>query len=33
LALESVCGADFSCTLMCGADPGDLGGVPGVGFG
>ena len=31
-ALELVSGADFSCTLMCGAGPGDLG-VPGIGFG
>ena len=31
LALELVCGADFSCKLMCGAGPGDLGGSPGSG--
>ena len=28
-ALELVCGADFSCRLVCGAVPGDLGGRPG----
>ena len=32
-ALDLVCGADLSYKLMCGAGPGDLGGVPGVGFG
>ena len=32
LALELVCGADFSCLLMCGAGPGDLGGGPGARF-
>ena len=29
MALELVCGADFSCKLMCGAGPGDLGGPGG----
>ena len=29
LALESVCGADFSWKVMCGAGPGDLGGSRG----
>jgi len=29
IALELVCGADFSCKLMCGAGPGDLGGSGG----
>ena len=29
LALELVCGADFSWELMCGAGPGDLGGSRG----
>jgi len=29
MALEWVSGADFSCTLMCGAGPGDLGGSRG----
>ena len=29
MALEWVCGADFSCNLMCGAGPGDLGGSRG----
>jgi len=34
MAFKLVCGADFSCILMCGAGPGDLGGmVPGVDFG
>ena len=33
LALELVCGADFSRKLICGACYGDLGGAPGVGFG
>jgi len=35
MALKLVCGADFSCILMCGAGPGDLGGggAPGVDFG
>ena len=32
-ALELICGADFSCKLMYGAGPGDLGGSRGVGFG
>ena len=29
MALELVCGADFSWKLMCGAGPGDLGGSRG----
>ena len=29
MASELVCGADFSCKLMCGAGPGDLGGARG----
>ena len=29
LALDLVCGADFSCVLMCRAGPGDLGGTGG----
>ncbi len=33
LAVELVCGADSSWKLMCGEGPGDLVGVPGVGFG
>ena len=33
MVLELVSGAGFSCKLMCGAGPVDLGGVPGVGFG
>jgi len=31
LALDLVCGADFFCTLMCGAGPGDLRGSRGSG--
>ena len=30
LALELVCGTNFSCKLMCGAGPGDLGGPQGA---
>ena len=33
MASELVCRADFSWKLLCGAGPGDLGGVPGIGFG
>jgi len=33
MALELVCGADFSCILMCGAGPGDIGVSRGVDFG